>query len=282
MSRVLLILFLATGGLLLMLSATAARSGGDPATPPNEAPLLAQEHEQPTSTPLPACTFDDLPAAMSAYDQWDQTVLDTVYALPESYAPPDLVAAAGAFPAGQAGAGEFQVRAIVIDDLRALLAAAAEAGVELAIQSAYRSYGYQQSTFDYWVDLNGRESALATSARPGHSEHQLGTAIDFRSLHGPAAWDLPDWAQTPEGGWLAANARHYGFAMSYPAGSKDITCYSYEPWHYRYLGRQLTTEIYDLGVTPRELLWARATGARLGSLRYAPGAQQGDAAQEGE
>lgn len=280
MSRVLIVMLVAACGLLLALLATAARPGaaagvgmslpGDTAEaaprhvlaaapPMNEPPV--NEPPEVVSPALPACTFEDRPAPLSGYDQWQQTVLDTVFALDEQYAPADLVAAADAFPAGSRGGGDFQVRAIMIDDLTALLADAWATGVEFAIQSAYRSYTYQLTTFQYWVDLNGLESALASSARPGHSEHQLGTAIDFRSANGPPAWDLADWAQTPEGGWLAANAWRYGFVMSYPAGSKDLTCYDYEPWHYRYLGRDLAAEVERLGVTPRELLWAKATGA---------------------
>ncbi len=80
-------------------------------------------------------------------------------------------------------------------------------------------------------------SALATSARPGHSEHQLGLAIDFKTAGGAAAWRYADWARTREGAWLARNAWRYGFVMSYPAGKRSLTCYAYEPWHYRYVGR---------------------------------------------
>lgn len=204
---------------------------------------------------LPACTYDDLPAPRAGYDEWDRTVLDTVFALPPDYEPPDLVPAAPAF-AGRPGGADFKVRALLLDDLTALLAAAAEDGVALAIQSAYRSYGYQEDTFQYWVDLNGRQAALATSARPGHSEHQLGTALDFRSLDGPPAWELSDWASTEEGAWMAENAWRFGFVMSYPRGSRELTCYSYEPWHYRYLGRAVAAEVRRTGLTPRELLWA--------------------------
>lgn len=242
-------------------TAEQAASSDMAAAPDNTLELAAQvpeDNEVVPAEPLPACTYENRPARLVGYDQWQLTVLDTVFALPESYEPPDLVAAAGAFPEGSSGGGDYRVRAVMIPDLTALLAAAADAGIELALQSAYRSYAYQAQTHQYWVDLNGREAALATSARPGHSEHQLGTALDFRSLRGPPAWDLDDWALTPEGAWMRDNAWRFGFAMSYPEGSKELTCYSYEPWHYRYLGRELTAELHRLGVTPRELLWAKA------------------------
>ncbi|HET8985955.1 MAG TPA: M15 family metallopeptidase, partial [Trueperaceae bacterium] len=110
-------------------------------------------------------------------------------------------------------------------------------------------------TFQYWVDRQGLDGATATSARAGHSEHQLGTALDLRSLNGPAAWDLEDWAITPEGEWVAANAWRYGFVMSYPRERLALTCYAYEPWHYRYFGRELAAQIQASGLTAREFLW---------------------------
>lgn len=201
---------------------------------------------------LPACGYEDRPTAYTAYSDWQYTLLDTLYKLPADYAPTDLV------PLRQAGlASDLLVRAIIIDDLRALVADARAAGHPLAVQSAYRSYNYQVRTFDYWVNLNGREAALASSARAGHSEHQLGTAVDFRSQDGPPAWDLDDWADTPAGAWTVANAWRYGFVLSYPRGSRDITCYVYEPWHYRYMGRELAAQIHDSGLTLREWLWTQ-------------------------
>ena len=205
------------------------------------------------ASPLPPCAYEDRPAALSGYEAWPYTLLDTLYALPESYAPEDLV------PLADAGVGtpEMRVRAVVIDDLRALLGAAAAAEIALEVQSAYRSHSYQESTFAYWVEQNGLGAALKTSARPGHSEHQLGTALDFRSADASPAWELADWRETPEGAWLALNAARFGFVMSYPAGQEAVTCYSYEPWHYRYVGRGAAAELAESGLTLREWLWER-------------------------
>src|SRR5690606_6379983 len=105
------------------------------------------------------------------------------------------------------------IRELVVDDLAALRQAAEAAGNPVEIQSAYRSYSYQEQTFAYWVAQDGREAALASSARPGHSEHQLGTALDFRSAGGPAAWDLADWGETEAGAWMLANAWQFGFVL---------------------------------------------------------------------
>jgi len=200
---------------------------------------------------LPACRYDDIPAKYAEYKDWQITLLDTIYKLDESYAPNDLV--------NLATIGfdkRFNLRSFVIPDLVRLLNAAKEAGNPLGIQSSYRSYNYQKSTFNYWLEKVGQEQALATSARAGHSEHQLGTTLDFKSPNGLAPWDYDDWAKTPAGKWLKENAHKYGFVMSYPKGKKDISCYSYEPWHYRYIGIEYATTVFDSGLTLREWLWS--------------------------
>lgn len=202
---------------------------------------------------LPSCTVEDRPAASARYSDWPYTFLDTLNKLPQTYAHDDLV------PVLDAGVGTeaMYVRSLVMPDLRVLLAAATAAGMHLEVQSAYRSYGYQAQTFDFWVAQDGREAALKSSARAGHSEHQLGTALDFRSADGPPAWDLNDWGTTREGRWMARNAFRFGFVMSYPKGKDSVTCYVYEPRHYRYVGRDVAAEIQAGGVTLREWLWAR-------------------------
>ncbi len=206
----------------------------------------------------PTCVYADEPAPARAYSQWAVTVLDTRFALPPEYVPPDLVAVAPALPSGATAGGSLLVREHVLTDLGELLAAAQAAGVPLAIQSAYRSYAYQADTFAYWVSVQGEERALLTSARPGHSEHQLGTVVDFRSEDGPPAWDLDDWGNEPAGAWLAANGWRHGFVMSYPRGAQSESCYTYEPWHYRYVGRELAAHIHESGLVPRVALWHAA------------------------
>ncbi|WP_185095198.1 M15 family metallopeptidase [Truepera radiovictrix] len=209
------------------------------------------------AAPLPPCAYGDVRTPLSDLDDWPYTLLDTTYRLPESYAPNDLVSAELA-----GFAGGFLVRELVIDDLRALREAAEADGLALELTSAYRSYGYQERTFAYWVAREGLEAALRSSARAGHSEHQLGTALDFRSAGGPDPWDVSDWGETPEGRWLAENAHRFGFVMSYPAGQEELTCYIYEPWHYRYVGREVARAVTESGLTLREWLWRRGSGER--------------------
>lgn len=201
-------------------------------------------------TGAPVCAYTDVLTPHHAYEEWHISLLDTIYHLPADYAPADLVdsSAAGVN-------GGYPIRSLVVADLAAMAADARAAGTPIALVSGYRSYAQQQGTFDHWVSVGGYKQALRTSARPGHSEHQLGTAIDVTSEGGAAPWEYGDWAATPVGAWMAGNAWRYGFVMSYPRGSYDASCYDYEPWHYRYVGRDLAAQIAASGRVPRLVLW---------------------------
>jgi D-alanyl-D-alanine carboxypeptidase len=226
--------------------------------------------------PAPYCAVADVLTPNSSYDEYVRTYLDWTYRLSDTYVPPDLVNAGTGRPyitpraVEAVGAAEVlarrgdpsystllsdapnaAVRSLVYAALGAMRAAALAAGQQLVILSAYRSYALQVQTFDYWTQVGGYQQALRTSARPGHSEHQLGTAIDFGD--GSAApWEYADWATTPAGAWLAAHAAEFGFVMSFPKGKTNVTCYDYEPWHYRYVGKALAQSLGDSRATLRE------------------------------
>jgi len=204
---------------------------------------------------LPACRYDDILTSPRGYADWQQTLVDTILRVTKTYVPPDLVPVT---EAGLAGSKKT-IRAIAVDDLRAMADAARAANAAIGVQSSYRSYAEQQAVFDDWVARLGRTEALTVSARPGHSEHQLGLAIDFRSDPATPLTLHTDWESTPAGIWMAAHAWEYGWVMSYPKGKSKLTCYSYEPWHFRYVGRELAAQIHDSGLTPRQFLWATFT-----------------------
>lgn len=198
----------------------------------------------------PPCAYGDVVLDADHLRDHARVLLDTTYRLPETPDPGDLVGVRSAgFPS------DHLVRAVIIDDLRALREDAEAAGVGLEVQSAYRSFTYQRQVFASWVTQLGEAQALRVSARPGHSEHQLGTAIDLRSRGGPAPWDLEDWGRTPEGAWVVRHAYRYGFVMSYPAGEEARTCYDYEPWHYRWVGREHALAVHESGEPLRVWLW---------------------------
>jgi len=117
--------------------------------------------------------------------------------------------------------------------LLTMSADAAADGIALIVSSAYRSYAYQADLYARWVAELGEEEADRVSARPGTSQHQLGTTADFGCI-------CDAFASQPAGRWLAENAHRYGFSLSYPDGYEELTGYSYEPWHFRYLGVEAT------------------------------------------
>ena len=198
---------------------------------------------------LPPCRYDNLPAPHAALAEWATTIVDTGFALPSGYHPRDLV------PVGQAGIGGWGlVRSFVIDDLRALARAANAAGNPVSVQSAYRTRARQAEVFAGWVASAGEDGARRFSARPGHSEHQLGTALDLRAAAGGAPWSGA-FGATAAGRWLAKHAHEFGFVLSYPKGADAATCYGAEAWHVRYVGRSIAAEVEASGLPLRVWLW---------------------------
>jgi len=130
---------------------------------------------------------------------------------------------------------------------RTMQADGAKAGLSYWITSGYRSYSYQSQLYNNYAARDGYAKADTYSARPGYSEHQTGLAMDIN-----VAGD--SFGYTPESKWLAANCWKYGFIIRYPQGKQNITGYKYEPWHVRYLGKQLAKEVYDSGLSLEEFL----------------------------
>lgn len=153
-------------------------------------------------------------------------VVDKERALAPDYEPADLVPLDG-YPLS-VSRNDLRLRLAIMDAVLAMDAAARADGVRLVLSSAYRSYAYQESVYARNVSQLGEAEASRVSARAGHSQHQLGTAIDFGSID-------DSFASTPAGLWLAANAGRYGFSMSYPPGMEAVTGYVWESWHFRYL-----------------------------------------------
>jgi hypothetical protein len=157
--------------------------------------------------------------------------------------------------------------------------AAREEEVQLRIISAYRSYQTQKTTFAYWVAQSGLQLARKYSAIPGHSEHQLGTAVDLGTLGAGAPWGSASFATSPTAIWLTENAYKFGFVRSYPAGAKRValSCYGSEPWHWRYVGLNLAYEIVCSEQVPRIFLWnkqyggERVIGENCGALEVPEG-----------
>lgn len=127
--------------------------------------------------------------------------------------------------------------------------AAAAEGIELRIVSGYRSYEYQRELYNSYLRRPGQsqEYVETYSARPGHSEHQTGLAIDVNNASS-------SFLGTPEQKWLEEHCVEYGFIIRYPEGKEDITGYKYEPWHIRYLGKETARKVYESGLCLEEYL----------------------------
>jgi zinc D-Ala-D-Ala carboxypeptidase len=168
------------------------------------------------------------------------------YKLPSNYAPSDLVKASNS---GIRRGENYQLRNILIPDLTNMINDAKSDGIDLSIVSAYRSFQTQKNTYNYWLSKNNNNIALVDtfSARPGHSQHQLGTAIDF-STNEISDRLGDEFASTKASNWLVTNAHKYGFVISYPKGYEHITGYKFESWHYRYIGKEYTQEMISTGL----------------------------------
>jgi D-alanyl-D-alanine carboxypeptidase len=146
----------------------------------------------------------------------------------------------------------YQVHPRAAPALTALLRAARRAGLRLRIMSAFRSYEYQHALHQRAVSSMGPATAERVSARPGHSEHQTGLAVDFGSEVAGDCNVKPCFAETPEGRWLASNAQRFGFIIRYPRGAEAVTGYAAETWHYRFVGRPLADEMARQGIRTLE------------------------------
>lgn len=164
---------------------------------------------------------------------------------PIDFVPSDLAAVTF-----MAVGGDQQLRAEAVDALRVLNDDARALGWRLKVSTAYRSYGHQAGIYQGWVRENGRAWADVSSARPGFSEHQTGWAIDLYDTD-ECRLEFCFGASDP-GVWLAEHSWEYGFVVRYPEGEEAITGFIWEPWHLRYVGRELATEMHTQGVATLE------------------------------
>lgn len=201
----------------------------------------------PSQTPTPSTPAFDAAAKSIDDPASDWVVVNKIRPLnPKDYAPP-----LQAIHVGGAG-GALRMRpeaATAVDAMAAQFRA--ETGQGLNSQSDYRPYASQVRVYNGWVASKGQAQADLQSARPGYSEHQTGLAIDFVGTTGGCGL-AACFADTTAGSWLAKNAYKWGFILRYPEGKTAVTGYEFEPWHYRYVGVDLATEMHDTGVSTLE------------------------------
>lgn len=160
--------------------------------------------------------------------------------LDENYAPDDIVKVSMQF-----AYGDNEIKKEVYEKFRSMYNDAKKEGLYLIITSSYRDYNFQKELWDSYANQKGDEWADSVSARAGYSEHQTGYTLDIVTYKA----NMSSFEKTDEFKWLQNNAYKYGFILRYPKDKEDITGYSYESWHYRYVGKDVATKIKKLGIT---------------------------------
>ncbi|GIN86091.1 D-alanyl-D-alanine carboxypeptidase [Heyndrickxia sporothermodurans] len=173
------------------------------------------------------------------------------HALPKEYRANDLVRPKVKFVFGNEKLEKALMRTEAASALEKMFEKAASEGIHLFAASGYRSYETQDYLFKREIDKVGREKAEQAVAYPGTSEHQTGLAMDISA---PSVnYTITEKLENKEEGkWLAEHAHEYGFILRYPKGKEEITKYKFEPWHFRYVGKKIASEIYEKGITLEE------------------------------
>lgn len=157
---------------------------------------------------------------------------------------------------------DYQLDSRVVDAAKEMLAAGEEAGLNMVVISAYRDNEKQEQIFnqtvEQWVNdgydyLSAYNETKKSVALPGASEHATGLALDIISAEYQELDEKQ--ADTEEAKWLAEHCAEYGFILRYPPEKADVTGITYEPWHYRYVGKEAAKEIMEKGITLEEYYW---------------------------
>lgn len=242
-----------SAALAVTLSSGIAGCGvvADAAAPGETISVSPSPRESPSPSPTPSPSPAVVPFDTTQHSIDDPASIWVVSnklrpLTPLDYAPQDRVTANVPFTAN---AVMRAAAAMAIEQMFA--AAASEGGGAMQVQNAYRSFDTQAALHASLVARLGQEKARAQSARPGFSEHQTGLAVDIMAL--PQSCSIEAcFGETPQGIWLAENAWRFGFVLRYPSDKTAVTGYIYEPWHFRYVGMELSTEMQESGVTTLE------------------------------
>lgn len=172
------------------------------------------------------------------YDRY----INREYGLGKDFCPSDLVETHSQYK------DHVKIRFQVFEAWKQLKEALIPLGVELEIESGYRSYDYQEKVRKECIKEKGIDHAYKYIAKPGHSEHQSGLAIDYclkEQDHYRIEFDIPEEVSKI----VEDIAVLYGFILRYPKGKETVTGYGYEPWHLRYVGQELATYLYKKQIT---------------------------------
>lgn len=182
--------------------------------------------------------YENIQPAVMPNDLW--VLCNKYYKLDASFTPENLVDVKEGYYVNDGKT--YQLSSVAHEAFIKMADAAKKDGLNLKIISAYRTNNFQANLYEKYKDRNGQTAADRFSARPGHSEHETGLAIDINDVSSA-------FENTAEFKWLQKNAHLYGFILRYPKNSEHITGYMYESWHYRYVGEALATELVSSDLT---------------------------------
>ena len=168
-------------------------------------------------------------------------LVNKYFYLTEDYEPNDLITLTAKYNTGR----NSQMRKEAANAFMEMSDAATVDNIVIKNASAYRTYKYQVTLYNNYVERDGKTAADTYSARPGFSEHQTGLATDINKIDN-------SFENTDAFRWLQKNAYKYGFILRFPKDKEDITGYQYEPWHYRYVGTKVAKQIHDENLTLEE------------------------------
>lgn len=176
------------------------------------------------------------------------------YFLPPEYEPYDLIEVNTENFPNLAYFDQIFVSKSIQKELNRMVNDALANGYHLAITSGYRSFSHQEEIFYYWVNIIGEDEAIKLAAKPGYSQHQQGTAVDLTIFQYDSYLSWQDFENHPGSDWLVENSWKYGFVLSYPPGNEQISKFSSEKWHYRYIGVDNAKEFHESGRSLQEWL----------------------------
>ncbi len=186
------------------------------------------------TTPAPTALPDELINTSSKL-----ILIDKTHNLPADYVPANLTT-----PYLNSSADVIELEEECAEHAKAMKKAAEEAGVQLIVSAGYVDYSTQQDMYEGMVNLIGEAKTALRLPKAGYSEHQTGLAIDFTYDASITQPSNEDFENSDTGKWLYEHAHEYGFILRYPKDKESITGYSYQPWHYRYVGKETADAMY--------------------------------------
>ena len=233
----LILLIFLVAGMFAMLVRTADS--------PASAPMQTEPETETAEATEPEYHFDKNDPNLVLVNK--ETTVD------EDYVPDELVYIDESMRAEDRAPQYQRMQPEAAEAFETLVKAAAADGLTIKVTTAYRPYSYQADLYYYYLAVKGEEWTQQYSAPPGTSEHQTGLAADVSCEAIGYELDV-SFGETAEGKWLEQHAAEYGYILRYQEGMEDVTGYSYEPWHIRYVGKEAAKVITEENITLEEFL----------------------------